>query len=162
VLCSGQEPSDVEIHGTGKLKLHSMCKGYGSKVLIQAQVNITSNNTGKNIIPPLSLDYDCCLSGDGNNKLNKIHLDPPIKSVVNHLDDLRLASYRVEEVEKLISEKELNLKHSSINYHLSFLSYVGMITTCLILVTSCYCCCRCCCKSALISLNGGRITIHVQ
>jgi hypothetical protein len=146
VLCSGQEPSDVQIHGTGKLKLHSMCKGYGSKVLIQAQVTITSNNTGKDIIPPLSLDYDCCLHGEGNNKINKIQLDLPIKSVVNHLDDLRLASYRVEEVEKLVSEKELKLKHSSINYHLSFLSYVGMITTCLILVTFCYCCCCRCCR----------------
>jgi hypothetical protein len=61
VLCSGQEPTDVEIHGTGKLELHSMCKSYGRKVLIQAQVTITSNNTCKGIIPPLSIDYDCCL-----------------------------------------------------------------------------------------------------
>jgi hypothetical protein len=84
-----------------------MCKGYGSKVLIQAQVTITSNNTGKDIIPPLSLYYDC-LSGERSIKLNKIHLDLPIKSVVIHLGDLKLASYRVEEVEKLISEEELN------------------------------------------------------
>jgi hypothetical protein len=103
----------------------------------------TSNNTGKDIIPPLSLDYDCCLSGERSNKLNKIHLDLPIKRAVNHLDDLNLASYRVEEVEKLIRGR-VKLKHSNTDYHLSFLSYVGMIITCLIFVIFCYCsCCRC-------------------
>ncbi|PNF29812.1 hypothetical protein B7P43_G10072 [Cryptotermes secundus] len=61
VLCSGQEPSDVQIHGTGKLKLHGLCKGYGSKVLIQAHATFASNNTDKDIIPPLTLEYDCCL-----------------------------------------------------------------------------------------------------
>jgi hypothetical protein len=56
VLCSRHEPRDVEIHGTGKLKMHSMCKSYGSKNLIQAQMTIVSNNTGKDIIPPISLE----------------------------------------------------------------------------------------------------------
>ena len=37
VLCSKREPSDIEIVGIGKLKLHSACKGYGSRILIQAQ-----------------------------------------------------------------------------------------------------------------------------
>jgi hypothetical protein len=68
VVCSGQEPTDVQIRGTGKLMLLSMCKGYGSKVLIQAQVTITSNNTNKDIIPPLILDYDCCWSKESNIK----------------------------------------------------------------------------------------------
>jgi hypothetical protein len=146
VLCSGHEPSDVQIQGTGKLKLHGLCKGYGSKVLIQAQVTIASNSTGKDIIPPLSLEYDCCLPEERNVKLNKMHLDLPIKGVVSHLDDLKLASYRAEEVEKLISEEELKLQHSNADYHLSFLHYVGMITTCLILVIFCCCCCCSCCR----------------
>jgi hypothetical protein len=37
-----------------------------------------------------------------------------MKSVVNHLDDLKLASYRIEEVERLIAEEKLKLKHSNI------------------------------------------------
>jgi hypothetical protein len=143
VLCSRQEPRDVEIHGTGKLKMHSMCKGYGSKTLIQAQMTIVSNNTGKDIIPPISLEYDCCLPEKGSTKLSQIHLDLPIKNVVKHLDDLRVASYKVDEVEKIILEQEWKLKHSNMNYKLSILSYFGMITTCLILIL--FCCC-CCCK----------------
>jgi hypothetical protein len=61
VLCPKQEPSDIEITGTGKLILHSTCKAYGSRVLIQAQTIKTSNNTEKDI-SSLSLEYDCCMS----------------------------------------------------------------------------------------------------
>jgi hypothetical protein len=118
VLCSGQEPTDVQIRGTGKLKLLSMCKGYGSKVLIQAQVTITSNNTSKDIILPLSLDYDCCLPEERNIKLNSIHLDLPMKSVVNHLDDLKLASYRAEEIE---THNRGRVKTETLQYRLSSL-----------------------------------------
>jgi len=36
-VCSKQEPSDIEVEGMGKLKLHSNCKGYEARILIQAQ-----------------------------------------------------------------------------------------------------------------------------
>jgi hypothetical protein len=145
VLCSKQEPSDIEIAGTGKLKLHSACKAYGSRILIQAQTIKTSNNTEKDIIPKLFLEYDCCVSKGRTDKLNKIQLELPLKSIVNHLEDLRLASHKVEEVDRLISEQEWKLKQSNFDFHLSFLSHVGMVTSSLVMIALCYCCC-CCCK----------------
>jgi hypothetical protein len=51
VLCSRQEPRDVEIHGTGKLKMHSICKDYGSRTLIEAQM---TNNTARILFRPFS------------------------------------------------------------------------------------------------------------
>jgi hypothetical protein len=51
--------------GTGKLILHSACKACGARVLIQVQTVMTTNNTEKDIIPPLSLDYDCCTNLKG-------------------------------------------------------------------------------------------------
>jgi hypothetical protein len=146
ILCSKQEPTDIEIFGTGKLKLNSMCKGYGAKVLIQAQMIISTNNTDKDIIPSLSLEFDCCKTQGKNVKLDDIHLDLPLKNIVNHLDDLRVASHKVEEVEKLISDQEWKIKHSDVDYHLSFLYYVGMITTSIVMVIFCYCCCCKCCR----------------
>jgi hypothetical protein len=104
-----------------------VCKGYGAKVLIQAQMIISTNNTDKDIIPPLSLEYDCCETQGENVKLNDIYLDLPLKNIVNHLDDLRIASHKVEEIESLISEQEWKVKHSAVDCHLSFLSYVGML-----------------------------------
>lgn len=78
--------------------------------------------------------------------LNDIRLDLPLKNTINHLDDLRMASRRVDEVERLISEQEWKMKQFHIDYHLSFLSYVGMIVTSIIMIIFCYCCCCKCCR----------------
>jgi len=105
---------------------------------------MTTNNTEKDTIPPLSLDYDCCITEKKTTKLNDIRLDLPLKNIVNRLEDLRLASHKVEEVDRLISEQEWKIKQSKFDYHLSFLSYVGMVTTSLVMIILCYCCCKCC------------------
>jgi hypothetical protein len=161
VLCSKQEPSDIEIAGAGNLKLHSACKAHGSRILIQAHTIKTSNNTEKDIIPPLSLEYDCRVSEGRTTKLNKIQLELPLKSIVNRLEDLRLASHKVEEVDRLISEQEWKLKKSNFYFHLSSLSYVGMVTSSLVMIAFCYCCC--CCNVVRECFrtfpNGGRTTI---
>jgi hypothetical protein len=62
--------------------------------------------TKKDIIPHLSLDIDCCPSEGNSINLNNIHLDVPLKNIINHLDDLRIASHNADDVEKLISEQE--------------------------------------------------------
>jgi hypothetical protein len=81
----------------------------------------------QDIIPPLFLEYDCCLPEESNTELNKIHLDLLIKGVVCHLDHLKLASYRAEDVEKLFIRGRVIDRY--IDYYLSFLSYIGIITT---------------------------------
>jgi hypothetical protein len=82
VLCANQEPSDVESAGTGKVKLHNACKAYKAKVFIQAQMFLITNNT-EVIIPPLSLEYDCCVPEfEGKTvKLNVIQLDLSTKNI---------------------------------------------------------------------------------
>jgi len=79
-------------------------------------------------------------------KLKDFHLELPLKNIVNRLEDLRLASLKVEEVVKLISEQEWKIKQSNFDFHLSFLSYVGMVTTSFVMIILCYCCCCKCCK----------------
>jgi len=69
-----------------------------------------------------------------------------MKSIVNRLEDLRLASHKVEEVDRLMSEQEWKIKQSKFDCHLSFLSYIGMVTASLVLMVLCYCCCCKCCK----------------
>jgi hypothetical protein len=149
-LFSWQKPSDIEIAVTAKLILHSACKACGTRVLIQAQTVLTTNDTNKDIIPPLSLEYDCCGLDlkVKSNKLSEIHMDLSTKNTVNCLEDLRLASHKVEEVEQLIAEQEWKIKQSKFDYHLSLLSYVGMITTSIIMLIFCYCCCCKYCKKS--------------
>jgi hypothetical protein len=135
----------VKLSGTRKLQLNSTCKAYGSRILIQAHSEVVSNSTNKDVIPPLSLEYDCCEHVDQTIKLNELHLSLPLKSVTNSLDYLRIASHKVEDVENLIQEQEWKMKHSTVNNHLSFLSYVGMVTSSLTLICLFYCCCARCC-----------------
>jgi hypothetical protein len=145
-LCPGQEPLNLEIVGTGKLKLNASCKAYGTKVLIQAQMTTETNSTESDIIPYLSLEVDCCQSESKILRLDDIHLDLPLNNVINHLDDLRWASHKVNDVERIVAEQEWKMRRSNIDYHLSFLSYVGMITTGLTLCIFAYCCCCKCCR----------------
>jgi hypothetical protein len=51
-----------------------------------------------------------------------------LNNVIHHLDDLKIANHKVEEVERQITEQDWKLRHSNMDYNLSFLSYVGMVT----------------------------------
>jgi hypothetical protein len=66
VLCSRHESSDVTLIGTGTLKQNNLCKGYGSRILIQAQLTVSTNNSDKDIIPHLPLGFDCCEVQENN------------------------------------------------------------------------------------------------
>jgi hypothetical protein len=92
ILCPNLLLADIEIEGTGKLGVHSNSKAYGTRVLIQAQAVVSVNNSERDIIPPLSLDYNCCDFIGREVKLKDIHLQLPLKYVVNYLHDLKLAS----------------------------------------------------------------------
>ena len=77
----------------------------------------------------------------------------PLRSVAGSLDDLKVASHRVEDIEKLNFEQEQKVKHSTVDSQLSFLLYVGMATTGLTLVCFSYCCCCKCCQKLCSKLS---------
>ena len=159
VLCSKHEPSDVTLIGTGKLKLNNVCKGYESRILIQTQLTTYTNETDKDIIPHLPLEFDCCEVLGKNFSLNNIHSNLPLTNVIHHLDDLKVASHKVE-VEKLI--EDWKLRHSNVDYYVSLLSYMGMVTatlTCFILFTVVA---SVSLSSVQIFQGGGKAIIHQQ
>ena len=79
--------------------------------------------------------------------MNELHLSIPLRSVTNSLDDLRIASHKVDNIEDLILEQDWKIKHSTVHSHLLFMSCIGMVTTSLTLICLCYCCCsECCCR----------------
>jgi hypothetical protein len=47
----------------------------------------------------LPLEFDCCEAQGKKCSLNNILLDLPPNNVIHHLDDLKIANYKVEEVE---------------------------------------------------------------
>jgi hypothetical protein len=64
-----------------------------------------SNNTKKDIVPPLSLDYDRCGLEISPHKLSEIHLELHTTNILNRLEDLQLASHKIKEVDRLIAEQ---------------------------------------------------------
>ena len=95
VLCSGHEPTDFKLLGNGKLQLNSMCKACGKRNFIQSHSTLVSKRTRKDVIPPFTLEYDCCGGIHNTFKLNDLHLHIPLRIVTNSLDDLRIASHKV-------------------------------------------------------------------
>jgi hypothetical protein len=116
-----------------------MYNAYGNRILIQSHATIVSNRRNTDIIPPMSLEYDCCGVIHKNFKLNELRLHIPLRSVASSLDDLKIASQKVQDVGKLILEQDRKIKHSTIVSHLSLLSYVSMATTGLTLICLCLC-----------------------
>jgi hypothetical protein len=66
-VCSYQKPSDVEIKDNVTLIFLS---DYGGKIMMRSITAHYVSCTGKDIIPPLELIFDCCDSG-----INRINLD---------------------------------------------------------------------------------------
>jgi hypothetical protein len=60
------------------------------------------NRTRKDIIPLLELQYDCCYSGVNKINLDKLQLESQIKYFVMHNDELEIASYNTNDVQKLL------------------------------------------------------------
>jgi hypothetical protein len=110
-LCPKQELSHLEVVGIGKLILHNACNAYGEKVLIQAQTNMKSDNTKKDIVPPLSLVYDRCRLEISPHKLSEIHLELHTKNILNRMEDLQLASHKIKEVDRLIAEQKWKMRN---------------------------------------------------
>jgi hypothetical protein len=86
------------------------------------------SKTDKDIIPHFPLEFDYSEDEGKNFDLNFIHSDLPSKNVIHHLHHLKVASQKVEGVERFISAQGQKSRHSNVHYHHYFLSYMAMIT----------------------------------
>jgi hypothetical protein len=125
----------------------SDCTGYGDKIMIRSITAYSVNRTGKDIITPLELLFDCCDSGINKINLDELQLESPIRNVLTHNDELEIASYKVADVEKLLEEQEWKLKHSEKAKNLSVLGSIGAVTLGILISVLCYCCCCRCCRN---------------
>lgn len=99
ILCDGLPPNDLIIRGTGKLTFTSQCKGYGAQVMLQADHVISTNVSKSDIVPTVNLDIDCCIIEDEKKEVTSIPVVLPLEHTVRHLDDLKIASHKVKELQ---------------------------------------------------------------
>ena len=90
---------DIIKSASSWLSLHNLRTGYGSRILLQVQLTLSTNNIDKDIIPHLPLEFDCCEVQGKNFSLNNIHFNLTLTNVIRHLDDLKVANHKMEEVE---------------------------------------------------------------
>jgi len=75
----------------------------------------------------VNLEYDCCEWLNVKVNLSSVHMNTSFKHLVSHLDDLKIASHRISEVENMIKEQEWKRLHAA-THHL-FYSCVCLFST---------------------------------
>ena len=124
---------DVIVSGNGKLGINANCKGYGKVALFQTHSILDASSQGyeSDFMSKVPLEYDCEELRVKFN-ISTLSLNASFKRVVSHLDDLRIASHRISEVETLIREQEWKRLHTSSHNTYSVLVYI-----CLVLIGIC-------------------------
>jgi hypothetical protein len=145
ILCDDNVPIYFYVTNRGKLLLKPQCKAYTAYVTLYASTKLTIlSNVSKDFLPDLNLNFDCCFEEHEKKKMNEISLDIPLSNVMSSIDDLRLASVKVDDVRQLIKEQE---RTSYSAYHKHIISTglsIGTIVLLIVSVCVCCCCCKCC------------------
>jgi hypothetical protein len=132
----------VYAENRGKMTLKPRCKAYTAHVTLYASSKLTLiNNITKDFVPEVSLDFDCCFDEQEQKKLDEIKLDIPLNNAMSSIDDLRIASVKVDEMKQMIKEQEQT------DYYKHIISSglsIGTITFLFMSICLCCYCCKCC------------------
>jgi hypothetical protein len=64
------------------------------------------NHTEKDIIPPPYLPFNCCETSENRIHSDELQSETPLKNILTHNDELQLAKYKVNKVQKLTEEQK--------------------------------------------------------
>jgi len=141
VLC-GNDKSQMKLQGRGKLYLPPRCKGYSTHSTLYAISTIVHNNSQDDVLLLASVDLDCCLSLQEQEQLSEISLNKPLTNILSAVEDFKIASVKIDEIQDMIHEEE---KKKFEHFSLSVTTWGSVMITIVIFMT-CVCCSCCCCK----------------
>jgi hypothetical protein len=126
IVCSDREPVEIQLRGTGKLSVNSGCKGYSLTALLNTKSEFQANYTGKgeDLLSKVQTQFECCEQFGTSVNLSHIELDMRLKPTLTNMEDLKYASYRISELEKLATEQEWKRKHFQYHNTYSVLMYI--------------------------------------
>ena len=100
-----------------------------------------TKNISNGFFSTVPMDYDCCLILEKTHDFSKLPLSIPLSNILSSTDDLRMASHKVDKVEKMIKDQETK-DYSQLYKHITSLS--AIMSTFMFLIISCFsCCCSC-------------------
>ena len=172
ILCGDRPPIDIVVSGIGKLGINSNCKGFGKSALFQTHSILNLNTAGyeSDFLSRANLEYDCCEWLNVKVNLSSISINASFKHVVSHLDDLKIASHRISDVENMMREQEWKRLHTTTHTTYSAFVYVCLILIVLYVLYKLYNCFKlynCCknklpCVKALADANGSGNVVNIK
>jgi len=166
ILCIDKPPIDVTLSGIGKLGISPNCKGYGKTALFQTHSILDVGKPGyeSDLMSKVHLEYDCCEGLDVKVNFSTINVNTSFKHIVSHLDDLKVASRRISEVEHMIREQEWKRLHTVSHNTYSVLVYVCLLILALYILYKVYTCFknRVHCIKAITDANGSGNVVNIK
>jgi hypothetical protein len=166
ILCEEKPPMDVIVSGIGKLGIRENCKGYGRSAHFQTHfiLNVEAIGYESDFLSKVNLEYDCCEHLNAKSNLSSLHLNTSFKHIVSHLDDLKMASHRISEVEYMIKEQQWKQLHTASHNTYSVLVYVCLITIGLYVLYKLYNCFKnkVPCIKAIADTNGSGNIVNIK
>jgi hypothetical protein len=131
ILCMDNPPVHLIVSGIGNLGISANCKDYGQSALFQTHSILDAHNPGydSDFMSRVHLEYDCCEELNLKFNISTVSLNTSFKHIASLLDDLKIASRRISDVENMIREQEWKRLHMS-----SHNTYSTLLHICLILI----------------------------
>lgn len=145
VLCN-ENVKQVDILKRGRLTLQPGCKAYTSYITLYA-MSTTLRNISNDFLPTVPMNFDCCLMFKETKDFSQLPLSIPLRNILSSVDDLRMASHKVDEVEKMIKNQEVKDYY---RYYKYVTSWTVMMSTMIFFIVICCCCCCCCCRGCRV------------
>jgi hypothetical protein len=166
ILCADKAPIDVLVSGIGKLGIHENCKGFGRSAHFQTHAILNQYNPGyeSDFMSKVDLEYDCCEYLNEKTNLSCLSLNTSFKHIVSHLDDLKVASHKISDVEHLLKEQEWKRLHTASHNTYSVLVYFCLVAICLYVLYKLYNCLRTKrkCVKAITDTNGSGNIVNIK
>jgi hypothetical protein len=67
------------------------------------------------VLPLVPVDSDCCLSLQEKEQLSEISLNKPLTNILSSVEDLKIASFKIDEIQKMIQEEKKKFEHFSLS-----------------------------------------------
>ena len=94
------------------------------------------------MLPLAPIDIDCCLTNYEKEELHEISLQKPLTNILSSVEDLNLASVKINEIQDLVNKEQTKRFE-----HFKVLSTTwGTVVLTIALFSVCICCSCCCCK----------------
>jgi hypothetical protein len=166
ILCGSRPPVDVTVSGIGKLGIDAQCKGFGKSAIFQTHSIVNADTKGyeSDFLSRVNLEYDCCEGLSAKVNISTMSVNTSFKHVVSHLDDLKIASRRISDVEHMIREQEWKRLHTTSHNTYSALVYVCLVLIVLYVLYKLYNCFKnkAHCVKAITDANGSGNVVNIK